>query len=107
LYTAVSNTLWAEYEMIIENETEFSTEMVENNACTNSLISKEKTDDTMMSNINIEVFIVCAVVVKNNVYLLKSLACLFFHVCEQGDDDKKSWASFQECIAIAPEQVLR
>ncbi|XP_059435324.1 uncharacterized protein LOC132168219 isoform X1 [Corylus avellana] len=78
LQKAVSNTLWAEYEMIIENETEFSTEMVENNACTNSLISKEKIDDTMMSHINIE-----------------------------GDEDKKSWASFQECIAKAPEQVLR
>jgi len=28
-------------------------------------------------------------------------------VYEQGDADKKSWASFQECIDKAPEQVLR
>lgn len=77
MYTVASNTLWAEYEMIIENESEFSTEMVENNACANSLVSKDKNDDTMKSHINFEVFSVCAVVVENNVYLLKSLTCLF------------------------------
>ncbi|XP_062155616.1 uncharacterized protein LOC133863605 isoform X1 [Alnus glutinosa] len=78
LQKVASNTLWAEYEMIIGNESEFSTEIVESNACTNSLVSKDKNDDPMKSHINFE-----------------------------GDDEKKSWASFQECIAKAPEQVLR
>ncbi|XP_042987318.1 programmed cell death protein 2 [Carya illinoinensis] len=74
-----SITLWPEFEMIIENESEFSTEMIEDNSSTNSLISKGKIDGAM-----------------------KSLLDTF-----EGDDEKKSWASFQECIAKAPEQVLR
>jgi hypothetical protein len=63
--------------MIIGNEGEFSTEIVESNACTNSLVSKDKNDDPMKSHINFEVFSVCAVIVENNVYLFKPLTCLF------------------------------
>ncbi|KAK9992397.1 hypothetical protein SO802_027382 [Lithocarpus litseifolius] len=73
-----SKTLWPEYEMIIQNESEPSTEMSEDKACTSSPVSKEKVDDTMNS-------------------LMDSF---------EGDDDRKSWASFQERIGAAPEQVL-
>ncbi|KAK9992396.1 hypothetical protein SO802_027381 [Lithocarpus litseifolius] len=76
---SVNKTLWPEYEMIIENEIEPSTEMSEDKACTSSLVSKEKVDDTMNS-------------------LMDSF---------EGDDDRKSWASFQERLGKAPEQVLR
>ncbi|KAG4974122.1 hypothetical protein JHK87_030943 [Glycine soja] len=53
--------------------------MSEENTLANSLISRNRTHDTMNS-------------------LLDSF---------EGDDDKKSWASFRECIAKVPEQVLR
>ncbi|KAM3707555.1 hypothetical protein ACJW31_02G033600 [Castanea mollissima] len=79
LQKVASKTLWPEYEMIIENESEPSTEMSEDKACTSSLVSKEKVDDTMNS-------------------LMDSF---------EGDHDRKSWASFQERIGKAPEQVLR
>ncbi|KAB1223807.1 Programmed cell death protein 2 [Morella rubra] len=53
--------------------------MSEENGSANALVSKDKTGDTM-----------------------KSLLDNF-----EGDDDRKSWASFQERIAKAPQQVLR
>lgn len=65
LHTVASKTLWPEYEMIIENESEPSTEMSEDKACTSSLVSKEKVDDTMNSLMDsFEVFIVCVAVFK-------------------------------------------
>ncbi|KAI4301453.1 hypothetical protein L6164_034731 [Bauhinia variegata] len=76
---AASNTLWPEFSIIIDDESEYNTEMCEGNALTTSLISRNRIDDTM-----------------------DSLLGVF-----QGDDDKKSWAYFQERIAKAPEQVLR
>uniref|UniRef100_A0A2N9EUI5 MYND-type domain-containing protein n=1 Tax=Fagus sylvatica TaxID=28930 RepID=A0A2N9EUI5_FAGSY len=79
LQKVVSKTLWPEYEMIIENGSELSTEMIEDKACTNSLVTNDKVDGTM-----------------------KSLLDNF-----EGDDDKKCWASFQDRIAKDPEQVLR
>ena len=64
--------------MIIENGSELSTEMIEDKACTNSLVTNDKVDGTMKSLLeNFEVFIVCAVVFKIFVPLLKSLRCLF------------------------------
>ncbi|KAL5791880.1 hypothetical protein ACOSP7_000474 [Xanthoceras sorbifolium] len=74
-----SKSIWPEYEMINEDESEYDTEMSEDNGDTNTLISKTGTDDTM-----------------------KSLLSNF-----EGDDDRKSWASFQERIGKAPEQILR
>ncbi|XWS57263.1 hypothetical protein CRYUN_Cryun09bG0159300 [Craigia yunnanensis] len=75
-----SKSLWPEYEMKNEHESEYNTEMsgddVHNN---NSLVSRNRIDDPM-----------------------KSLLDNF-----EGDGDKKSWASFQERIAKASEQVLR
>ncbi|MED6197381.1 hypothetical protein PIB30_055940 [Stylosanthes scabra] len=74
-----SKNVWPEFEIIIEHESEYNTDIPEDNALSNSLISKNKIDDTMNS-------------------LMDSF---------QGDDDKKSWVYFQERIAKAPEQVLR
>ncbi|KAH9730613.1 MYND-type domain-containing protein [Citrus sinensis] len=74
-----SNSLWPEYEMINEDESEYDTEMSEVNGQTNALVSKTGVDDTMKS-------------------LLDSF---------EGDSDRRSWATFQEHLAKAPEQVLR
>lgn len=77
--SVASNSLWPEYEMINEDESEYDTEMSEVNGQTNALVSKTGVDDTMKS-------------------LLDSF---------EGDDDRRSWATFQEHLAKAPEQVLR
>ncbi|XP_044491756.1 programmed cell death protein 2-like [Mangifera indica] len=74
-----SSSLWPEYEIVNEDESEYDMEMSEDNGHAGSLISKTAMDDTM-----------------------KSLMNGF-----EGDGDRKSWASFQERIAKAPEQVLR
>ncbi|QCD76515.1 pre-rRNA-processing protein TSR4 [Vigna unguiculata] len=74
-----SKNLWPEFEISIEDESEYSRDMSEENTVSNSLISRNRTDDTMNS-------------------IFDSF---------QGDADKNSWASFQECIDKAPEQVLR
>ncbi|XP_021889230.1 programmed cell death protein 2 [Carica papaya] len=76
---AACNSLWPEFEMINEDESEYDMEMLEDDGCANSLISRGGVDDTVKS-------------------LLDSF---------EGDGDRKSWASFQERIAKAPEQVLR
>ncbi|KAF8387765.1 hypothetical protein HHK36_026420 [Tetracentron sinense] len=74
-----SNSLWPEFEIIIEDECAFDSEVSEDNAYASALVSKEQMDETV-----------------------KSLLDNF-----EGDSDKRSWASFQERIAKAPEQVLR
>uniref|UniRef100_A0A5B6ZFT3 Putative programmed cell death protein 2 isoform X3 n=1 Tax=Davidia involucrata TaxID=16924 RepID=A0A5B6ZFT3_DAVIN len=74
-----SKTLWPQYEIINEDESEFDTGMSEDNEYAKALVSGSRMDDTV-----------------------KSLLDNF-----EGDGDKKSWASFQERIARAPEQVLR
>ncbi|RDX84540.1 Programmed cell death protein 2, partial [Mucuna pruriens] len=74
-----SKNLWPEFEITIEDESEYNRDVSEDNTLANSLISRNRTDDTMNS-------------------LMDNF---------KGDDDKKSWASFQERIAKAPEQVLR
>ncbi|XP_021281900.1 programmed cell death protein 2, partial [Herrania umbratica] len=75
-----SKTLWPEYEIKNEHESDYDTEMSGGDEHTNnSLVSRNRIDDSM-----------------------KSLMDNF-----EGDADKKSWASFQERIAKAPEQVLR
>ncbi|CAL0328650.1 unnamed protein product [Lupinus luteus] len=74
-----SNNVWPEFEIIIEDESEYNTEISEDNTLANSSILKSRVDDAMNS-------------------LMDSF---------QGDDDKRSWANFQERIAKAPEQVLR
>lgn len=77
--SVASNSLWPEYEMINEDESDYDTEMSEVNGQTNALVSKTGVDDTMKS-------------------LLDSF---------EGDSDRRSWATFQEHLAKAPEQVLR
>ncbi|KAM7495828.1 hypothetical protein LguiA_020242 [Lonicera macranthoides] len=74
-----SGTLWPEYEIISEDESEFDTDMSDNNGYANSLVPESRIDESVKS-------------------LLESF---------EGDDDKRSWASFQEQISKAPEQVLR
>ncbi|KAJ0054148.1 hypothetical protein Pint_00924 [Pistacia integerrima] len=79
LQTVASNSLWPEYEIVNEDESEYDMEISEDDGHAGSLISKAGMDDTM-----------------------KSLMNDF-----EGDGDRKSWASFQGRIAKAPEQVLR
>ncbi|KAJ4968703.1 hypothetical protein NE237_015404 [Protea cynaroides] len=74
-----NKSLWPEYEIINEDEDSFNTETSEGNNYSNSVVSKGQLDETM-----------------------KSLLDNF-----EGNDDQKCWASFQERIAKAPEQVLR
>ncbi|XP_061356084.1 uncharacterized protein LOC133300540 isoform X2 [Gastrolobium bilobum] len=74
-----SNNVWPEFEIIIEDESEYNKDKTDDNTLANSLISRNAIDDTMNS-------------------LLDNF---------QGDDDKRSWAYFQERIAKVPEQVLR
>ncbi|KAJ6870951.1 hypothetical protein NC652_036579 [Populus alba x Populus x berolinensis] len=83
--TVVSNAhaLWTEYEMINDDESEYDAEMSDDNIPTHSLVSRNKMDNTMNSLLDI------------------------FECSGQGNSDKKCWASFQQCIAKAPEQVLR
>ncbi|KAK7404693.1 hypothetical protein VNO78_05649 [Psophocarpus tetragonolobus] len=59
--------LWPEFAIIIEDESEYNTDMCEENLA-NSLITRNKTDDTLNS-------------------LLDNF---------QGDDDRNCWAFFQE-----------
>ncbi|PKU73323.1 programmed cell death protein 2 [Dendrobium catenatum] len=75
-----SNSLWPEYEIIIEEECTFDSEIPEDNRSITSLaFTSNRIDET---------------------YQL--LSDKF-----EADTDKKVWASFQERIAKAPEQVLR
>ncbi|KAG8657287.1 programmed cell death protein 2 isoform X1 [Manihot esculenta] len=76
---ATSNALWPEYEILNEDESELDAEMSDDNAYDKLLISRKRTDDSMMSLVD----------------------------CFKGNSDRKCWASFQERIAKAPEQVLR
>ncbi|XP_039039243.1 uncharacterized protein LOC120177067 [Hibiscus syriacus] len=72
--TAASKSLWTEYEIQNEHESEYDTEMSgDEGHANNSLIPRNRDDETM-----------------------KSLMDNF-----EGDGDKKSWASFQPGIQIA------
>ncbi|PON40533.1 Programmed cell death protein [Parasponia andersonii] len=79
LQKVACTSLWPELKIIQEDESAFETRMSEENGCSNSLVSRNRTDDTIMS-------------------LMKEF---------EGDDERKSWASFEERISLAPEQVLR
>lgn len=74
-----SNTLWPQYEIVNEDEPEADTDMSDNNGYANALVSGSQVDEGVKS-------------------LLESF---------EGDGDKKSWATFQERVSRAPEQVLR
>ncbi|KAM7477725.1 hypothetical protein LguiA_025938 [Lonicera macranthoides] len=76
-----SSTLWPQYEIkrADEHEPEFDTDMSDDNGYANSLVPESRIDESVKS-------------------LLESF---------EGDDDKRSWASFQEQISEDPEQVLR
>ncbi|KAK3016253.1 hypothetical protein RJ639_006084, partial [Escallonia herrerae] len=74
-----TSVLWQEFEIINEDESEFDLEMSDNDGYANSLVSQSQMDESVKS-------------------MLHSF---------EGDGDKKSWASFQERISKAPEQVLR
>ncbi|RWW34409.1 hypothetical protein GW17_00000821 [Ensete ventricosum] len=74
------STLWPEYEIIIEDECAFDTEAFEDNNCATSLVPKNmKTDDSYQ-------------------FMLDKI---------EADENKRTWASFQERIAKCPKQVLR
>lgn len=76
----VSSSLWPEYEIIIEDECTFDSETSEDNCSFTSLALKNnKIDETYQ----------------------------FLSDKFEADMDKKVWASFQERIVKAPEQVLR
>lgn len=74
-----SKTLWPAYEIDIELESEIDPSTSEADEDSNPLISRQQKDDTIES-------------------LMDSFA---------GDDDRRSWAVFQERLAKAPDQVLR
>lgn len=113
----VCKTLWPEYEIIQEEESEYAVEMSEDNVRARSFVSRNQTDNTMTSLLEaFEVCIIIVVILSYGCYseyfflgvsrcLLKSLICLLY--LQQGDSDRKSWASFEERIGMAPEQVLR
>ncbi|XP_065042441.1 uncharacterized protein LOC135675816 isoform X3 [Musa acuminata AAA Group] len=74
------STLWPEYEIIIEDECAFDTEAFEDYNCATSLVPKNmKTDDSYQ-------------------FMLDKF---------EADENKRTWASFQERIAKCPKQVLR
>ncbi|XP_009766240.1 uncharacterized protein [Nicotiana sylvestris] len=75
--SVASNSLWPEYEIAITDECE--DKISDDNGELNSLISSSRVDESIES-------------------LIDSF---------EGEDDKKSWASFQERISRTPEQVLR
>ncbi|EFH51187.1 predicted protein [Arabidopsis lyrata subsp. lyrata] len=74
-----SKSLWKEFVMINEDESEYDTEMSGDDEIAKPLVSKREVDDQM-----------------------KSLMNDF-----EGDADKKTWVNFQQRVAKAPEQVLR
>ncbi|XP_047976260.1 programmed cell death protein 2-like isoform X1 [Salvia hispanica] len=76
---AASNFLWPEYEITCEDESEFDEPISSENGSGNALVSRSRTEG---SDGNL----------MNNF---------------QASDDNSSWASFQERISSAPEQVLR
>lgn len=47
--SAACNSLWPEFEMINEDESEYDMEMLEDDGCANSLISRGGVDDTVKS----------------------------------------------------------
>ncbi|KAG9444690.1 hypothetical protein H6P81_016030 [Aristolochia fimbriata] len=73
------NTLWPEFEIVNEEESSHDADEPEAGNSATSLLSKGHVDETM-----------------------NSLMDKF-----EGSDDRKSWASFQERIGKAPQQVLR
>lgn len=73
----VGNNKWPEFEIIIEDESEYNKDISEDNSL--ALIPTTKWSDE-----------------------INSLSKNF-----QGDDDQRSWADFSEHIMKAPEQVLR
>ncbi|KAK4368792.1 hypothetical protein RND71_012584 [Anisodus tanguticus] len=72
-----NKSLWPEYEIAIADECEDT--ISDDNGQVNSLISSSRVDESIES-------------------LIDSF---------EGEDDKKSWASFQERVSRTPEQVLR
>lgn len=73
---AASKSLWPEYEILDEDESDEICN--DDDAHSASLVSASQEDETYNSLLDFE-----------------------------GDDDKRSWASFQERISLAPDQVLR
>jgi pre-rRNA-processing protein TSR4 len=74
-----SKSLWKEFVLINEDESEYDTEMSGDDEVAKPLVSKREVDDQM-----------------------KSLMNDF-----EGDADKKNWVNFQQRVDKAPEQVLR
>ncbi|XP_039136827.1 programmed cell death protein 2 [Dioscorea cayenensis subsp. rotundata] len=73
-------TLWREHEIAIEDESTYESNMSDDNGCGTSIVpANNKKDETFQSVLN----------------------------KFEANADKKKWASFQERIARAPEQVLR
>lgn len=79
LQQVACTTIWPEFKIDQEDESAFDTQMSEDNGGANSLVTRNRTDDTIMS-------------------IMQAF---------EGDDEKKSWAYFEERISLAPEQVLR
>ncbi|KAF8116537.1 hypothetical protein N665_0017s0090 [Sinapis alba] len=77
---AASKSLWKEFVLINEDESEYDTEMSENDEVAQPMVvSKREVDDQMKS-------------------VMKDF---------EGDADKNSWVNFQQRVDKAPEQVVR
>ncbi|KAL2897021.1 Programmed cell death protein 2 [Bienertia sinuspersici] len=74
---SASKTLWPEYEIVCEDESEFSNSDADEHS--DSLVSMQQMEETFNS-------------------LMDSF---------EGDDDRQNWATFQQHLAKAPEQILR
>ncbi|KAF4385337.1 hypothetical protein G4B88_026620 [Cannabis sativa] len=100
-------TLWPELEVIQEDEDEFDTRIPDENGAVSTLLPRNRTDDTIMSLM--KEFEVRNAFARQNRILPPQILYLFLtcFVTEQGDDERKSWLSFEERIAWAPEQVIR
>ncbi|XP_031375553.1 programmed cell death protein 2-like [Punica granatum] len=81
IQSAASKNLWPEFEIVNEDESEYDAEMSDDNSNANALVSSKNNemDESMKSLIN----------------------------SFEGDGDRRSWATFQERISKAPEQILR
>ncbi|XP_057522753.1 uncharacterized protein LOC130802727 isoform X1 [Amaranthus tricolor] len=77
IFEVASKTLWPEFEIINEDESEYS--ITDTDEHSESLITRQQIDESVNS------------IMENF----------------EGDDDRQSWATFQEHIAKAPEQILR
>ncbi|KAL5983652.1 hypothetical protein ACLOJK_017742 [Asimina triloba] len=102
LWFSASNTQWPEFEIVSEDECTIDAEESEPNDQATCIVSKDRDDfKSLLDNFEVK-FYKSMIMLPNAQFSSAS-----FESAMQGNDDKKRWASFQERIGRAPEQVLR